>query len=518
MNENQTSISTTEKACHGSQIPMTKDTFFHKVLEQFLDYLPPNIADAGYSIQEVVKHNDRHLTGILLNNESSLRVPYFYLEDLYSQYQKGTPLLDILSELGASISADCEINTYFSEDSISQAVNQYAYARNNLFLSLCDPALNQEILRDSIHRKVGNFEAVYMIRFPLGPETFGCATVSPDLLKKWKISVDILQKDTETCMRSEIPTLVAMENLLEHLIYESPMENLLNPSLKNPDNDFLPSIKMYCFTNEDQRYGASLITFPDLLEQIGVIVAHDYYIVPASQHQVYIISSEISLSLDELSKMFHFFNGEEIKPEDILSDKIQYYDIQKHLLENAAERQRKLSSKEFIFPVKEISYSLYQIPYGKEQQALLYASLDDLKKSHHSVDSSNYQRVYSDTTTISISPDKEPERIRKDILDSLYIKLNLCFPPGYQGRQLTVSDVIVLQERESQRAFYCDSTGFKEIPQFFKKEFNIPLDAIDKSGNKTSVLKKLHEKQLVVKDKDKITPLAENHITENMEL
>ena len=44
------------------------------------------------------------------------------------------------------------------------------------------------------------------------------------------------------------------------------------------------------------------------------------------------------------------------------------------------------------------------------------------------------------------------------------------------------------------------------------------MDAIDKSGNKTSVLKKLHEKQLVVKDKDKITPLAENHITENMEL
>lgn len=52
-------------------------------------------------------------------------------------------------------------------------------------------------------------------------------------------------------------------------------------------------------------------------------------------------------------------------------------------------------------------------------------------------------------------------------LDSIYEEFNLRIPVGFKGHSLSVSDVIVIHEKDAERAYYVDSIGFKEVKGFF---------------------------------------------------
>ena len=43
-------------------------------------------------------------------------------------------------------------------------------------------------------------------------------------------------------------------------------------------------------------------------------------------------------------------------------------------------------------------------------------------------------------------------------------------PDGFHGHSLSVSDVIVLEEDMKKTAWFVDSIGFREIPDFFGPE------------------------------------------------
>lgn len=57
-----------------------------------------------------------------------------------------------------------------------------------------------------------------------------------------------------------------------------------------------------------------------------------------------------------------------------------------------------------------------------------------------------------------------------DTLDSLYEKFNLNHPTDFTGHSLSVSDVILLHQNGEDHAFYMDSFGFAEIPEFLKEK------------------------------------------------
>ena len=57
-----------------------------------------------------------------------------------------------------------------------------------------------------------------------------------------------------------------------------------------------------------------------------------------------------------------------------------------------------------------------------------------------------------------------------DTLHAIFEDLNLDIPADYRGHSLSVSDVVVFHEYGKERAWYVDSIGFKELPDFFKRE------------------------------------------------
>ena len=55
------------------------------------------------------------------------------------------------------------------------------------------------------------------------------------------------------------------------------------------------------------------------------------------------------------------------------------------------------------------------------------------------------------------------------LLEEIYCKFNIAHPEGYHGRSLSVSDVVVIRREGLEKAYFCDTVGFEEVPEFLKK-------------------------------------------------
>ncbi|MCD8089506.1 MAG: YodL domain-containing protein [Clostridiales bacterium] len=104
------------------------------------------------------------------------------------------------------------------------------------------------------------------------------------------------------------------------------------------------------------------------------------------------------------------------------------------------------------------SFSVYQLKSGDETRYHRYISYEDLQKSGLSVDNSNYNLAYK----APIEP--------KTSLENIFLLLNIELPEDFKGHSLSVSDIIVLHKDGQDKAYYVDSVGFKEVPEFLHQQ------------------------------------------------
>jgi hypothetical protein len=105
------------------------------------------------------------------------------------------------------------------------------------------------------------------------------------------------------------------------------------------------------------------------------------------------------------------------------------------------------------------TYTLYQVRENPETPDYLFSGLEQLKAKALTVKAANYKRVYNGSL--------EPEDVSApEALSRLWYIFNADHPKDYIGRSMSVSDVVVLCQVGKPRAYYVDSFGFKEVPEF----------------------------------------------------
>ena len=99
-------------------------------------------------------------------------------------------------------------------------------------------------------------------------------------------------------------------------------------------------------------------------------------------------------------------------------------------------------------------YGIYQISSGQEERGYQFLSLETAKEMGFTVDGKDYQMVYS-------------ERLRDaTTLDNLFERFNIERPNDFTGHSMSVSDVIIMNRGGRLTAYYVDSFGFTELPDF----------------------------------------------------
>lgn len=114
--------------------------------------------------------------------------------------------------------------------------------------------------------------------------------------------------------------------------------------------------------------------------------------------------------------------------------------------------------------MSENTFDIYQIDHDGPGRDLMFMGSSYLEKIGAAVSMANYQKIY--TAPLSAG----------ETLDSIYERFNLRHPADYRGHSLSVSDVIVLRQNGLDQAFFVDSFGFKQVPEFFA---NNPLEKVE---------------------------------------
>lgn len=102
------------------------------------------------------------------------------------------------------------------------------------------------------------------------------------------------------------------------------------------------------------------------------------------------------------------------------------------------------------------TYDIYQLKRNEKTDNLRFERMERLKKLGEKVDKDNYDLVYHAPLD------------KKDTLDSIYEKFNLYHPSDFRGHSLSVSDVVVFHKDGKDTAYYVDSYGFEEVPEFLQ--------------------------------------------------
>jgi len=132
----------------------------------------------------------------------------------------------------------------------------------------------------------------------------------------------------------------------------------------------------------------------------------------------------------------------------------------------------------------EDTFEIYQVKSGIEYRDYRFESIENLEYFGLNVDYKNYEFVYKGS-------------LDQMDLEDIFKKFNEDRPDDFQGRSLSVSDVVVLDKGGETTANFVDSFGFKKVPEFLVER--------EKANQKDfSVLKKLVENKEKIIKKDKV--------------
>ena len=109
------------------------------------------------------------------------------------------------------------------------------------------------------------------------------------------------------------------------------------------------------------------------------------------------------------------------------------------------------------------SFDIYQLKNNETTRDFRFERMEFLKKEGIAVDKENYDLIYHAPLD------------KKDTLDSIYERFNLYHPADFRGHSLSVSDVVVFHKDGVDTAYYVDSYGFTEVPEFLQVQIKEQL-------------------------------------------
>ena len=101
-------------------------------------------------------------------------------------------------------------------------------------------------------------------------------------------------------------------------------------------------------------------------------------------------------------------------------------------------------------------YEIYQLNAGGRDQ--MFMNMKELRAMRVTPYIASYDSVYKGTLEPGMT------------LDSLYTKFNVERPEDFKGHSLSVSDVIVVSDEHGKTAWFVDSFGFTQLPEFFAQQ------------------------------------------------
>lgn len=120
-------------------------------------------------------------------------------------------------------------------------------------------------------------------------------------------------------------------------------------------------------------------------------------------------------------------------------------------------------------------YGIYQLRESGER-TYQFMGMREASSFGFEIHGEDYELIYSDRLGM------------EDTLNSLYEKFNINHPQDFTGHSLSVSDVVVMRKNGESKAYYVDSFGFTELPEFIHERLRLQEVSVEEKREQKGYL------------------------------
>lgn len=311
---------------------MTNEEFIRFAKEHILEYMPEEYADAEVHTGPVVLPNDEQYTGLYVTSDNRTMGNRVWLEEYFGEIRNGRPLEDVMQEIAgvlASPVASLEMNLgdFLDFDSM----------KSHLTTKLCDPASSSNYLNDKPWVPIGDWGMLFRVKLLNVPGMTGSVPVTYHLMDTWGIDLETLRREA---VRNESSLDPAWMRPIQDSVLSG--SRVTGPNLLDSETPLrLDPHSLYVLSNKSHFNGACVVGWDGVLERVGEVLGTDFVVVPSSIHEVIIVPDMPGrdMRMTEASLREGNANPLVVAREDILSDRVQFYDRARKQLCSLAEHE-----------------------------------------------------------------------------------------------------------------------------------------------------------------------------------
>lgn len=316
---------------------MNYEMFKEQVTEQLQHFLPDAHRDRKIDLATINGLNGpRDVMCFLVGSKDEPISPKVYLDELYEEYKEVQDLNAVLyctaRDMCSALEEGREYRRIIAEDDLEE----------NVTFQFVNTAKNEEYLKKVPHREYHDLSIIYRVVHMQESGTVFGYPVTNAISKRKGISegrlYDLAYANTDRIM----PTSIKPMSLFVKGKYSGinlPFD--LSKSAKDMGTDSL----LYVITNEWNLNGATAILYEEYLQELAQHLGTDFYLVPASRHEVIAVSVE-RITPEMLLNMKNQIIENVSQMKEALSDQVYYYDSTARQVKLGAEYQTKTHNSE----------------------------------------------------------------------------------------------------------------------------------------------------------------------------
>lgn len=285
------------------------------------DMLSKRFTDLEVSVCEVTKNNGVVRPDLVAGKNHGNQSISIAIDSFYSEYMNGERM-DLICDTVFELLVRHLALT-------GPQFTDFGRISDRIFLRLVNADKNEKALQNMPHRLYHDLAVTYYIQ--IGDETSHHATVTitNDFLSIWNMSetdlYELAMKNTQEHYRSEIDS---MEGLRKEMMGNS---YVCSEDIFGTEENPLES--MYIVSNSMRWFGASVILYDKVLEEIADRLQNDFYILPSSVHELLVVPVTVDTPSEELIQLMRKVNRNEVEEDALLSDNIYLYHIEDKFME-----------------------------------------------------------------------------------------------------------------------------------------------------------------------------------------
>ena len=261
-----------------------------------------------------LKNNDKERRGLVFQEEGINISPTIYLEEAYRDFRQGKELHKIVREI-----LDVYESARFSKRWEVGNLREFDKMRKNVLCKLVNREKNREFLKDTPYIPFFDLAIVCYVLVELSERGIATMPVKSSQLKMWKIGeMELFQTARENVQKQFPAELRRMKDVMAEML-----------GMDAPDEE---GDSMYVLSNETRNFGAVCIAYDHILDLIGSALKESYYIIPSSVHEMIIVPESKAPRREEIEEMVTEINETQVEEEEVLSNRVYFYNIQKKIM------------------------------------------------------------------------------------------------------------------------------------------------------------------------------------------